>query len=71
MLATLQKYGKLVATVLGAVLMVLNESLAVVPANWTHWVTGAIAVLTVVARDLTSVVDNPLSAKSAKAPTAP
>jgi hypothetical protein len=66
MLGNITKYAKLISTIVGAVLMVLNEALPIFPVDWQHWVTGVIAVLTIVARDLTDVIDTPLSAKSPK-----
>jgi len=56
MLAWLTKYAKLITTTVGAVLILLNEVLPVVPAGAQQWVTGAIAVLTIVARDVAEIV---------------
>lgn len=47
------KFG---VTIIGAVLMILNEVVTFVPTSDVHWVTGAIAVLTIVSRDITDVM---------------
>jgi hypothetical protein len=70
MLANISKYAKLLTTVIGAVLMVANEVLPIVPASAQHWVTGVIAVLTIVARDVTEILGG-TSNVSAKAPAPP
>jgi hypothetical protein len=70
MLANFTKYAKLAITVIGAVLALLNETVAVFPASAQHWVTGTILVLTIVARDLAEITGG-TSNVSAKAPAKP
>ena len=54
--STLAKDAKTLVTVIGWIVAGLNEVLPVVPDQWKHWVTAAIAVGTVAARDLTDIL---------------
>ena len=62
------KYAKLGITIIGALLMIANEALPLVPSTWQHWVTGAIAVLTVALRDITDIVNGLVPPAAAKGP---
>lgn len=55
MFSNISKYAKIITTTVGALLILLNETLPLLPANGQHWVTGLIAVLTIVARDITEI----------------
>lgn len=65
---TFTKYAKLTITVIGTILAILTEVTPLVPADSQHWVTGAILVLTLVARDLAEIIGG-TSNVSAKAPS--
>jgi squalene cyclase len=68
-LAAIKRYSKWVVTAVGAVLMLLNQVLPIVPTQWQHWVTAAIAVGTLLVRDLTDLTSSSLF--SSKAPAKP
>lgn len=53
---TYVKDAKFTVTVIGALLMIINEVLPIVPAGDQHWVTGTVAVLTIISRDITDVM---------------
>jgi len=55
-LATVIRDAKFAVTVIGAVAAAGSEILPVVPAQWQHWVSGGIAVLTIVGRDIADAV---------------
>lgn len=65
--AQLLKDAKFAVTVIGVLLMILNEVvlLPIIPAADQHWVTGAIAVLTILGRDITDLTGVSAAAKAA------